>query len=499
METGKAQSLKKIMEFRRAKLGPLRSLGVDPYPYNFGVSHRSQQIIDEFSNLQGESVAVAGRIVSLRRMGKASFFHVQDHEGKIQIYVKRDAIGDKGYRIFNEFDIGDIVGIDGTVFATKTGEISVSAESLSLLCKSLRPLPGAKEKSGATFHSFSDKEQRYRNRHLDLIVNPEVKEIFVKRARIISDVRHFLDAEGFIEVETPVLQPLYGGAFARPFKTKHATLDQELYLRIADELYLKRLIIGGFERVYELSKVFRNEGMDRKHNPEFTMLEFYAAYVDYTFLMDFTERLIQTVAESMGMSALESKEGVIDLSTPFQRVSYTDLLSGALGKDISNAEEQDLRELCHERNVDLEDNAHLGRIYEVLMREMVEPRLILPTFVTDYPKVISPLAKVKRDGNPSLVERFELFIDGHELANAFSELNDPIDQRERLEAQARLRKGGDLMAQTLDEDFLRALEIGMPPTGGVGIGIDRLIMLLTGQRSIKDVILFPAMRPRADE
>lgn len=490
MTREKEKSLKQIIQFRKDKVDHLRSLGIDPYPHRLDVSHKSCHIIEGYENLQGKSVTVAGRIVSIRRMGKASFFHIQDQEGKIQIYIKRNTVGEKAYDVFKQLDIGDIVGIGGTVFTTKMGEISISADTLTLLSKSLRPLPGVKGKEGTTFHAFGDKEQRYRRRYLDLIVNPDVKDIFKKRAKIVSAIRLFLDSEGFVEVETPVLQPLYGGAFARPFKTRHTSLNQELYLRIADELYLKRLIIGGFDQVYELSKVFRNEGMDRNHNPEFTMLEFYMAYVDYVFLMDFTEKLIQKAAESVGFSTL---------NPPFRRVSYMNILSDAVGKDISGMDENELRQVCGQEGIELEDNTHLGRIYDVLMRELVEPQLILPTFIIDYPKVISPLAKVKRDGNTALVERFELFIDGLELANAFSELNDPVDQRERLEAQAKLRERGDQQAQTLDEDFLQAIETGMPPTGGVGIGIDRLVMLLTGQRSIKDVILFPAMRPRPDK
>ncbi|MEE9167703.1 MAG: lysine--tRNA ligase [Candidatus Neomarinimicrobiota bacterium] len=495
----KEKSLHQIIEFRKEKLDAVRSLGVNPYPYSLEVTHKSHQILADFDGMDGKKVTVAGRIVSMRRMGKASFFHIQDQDGKIQIYSKRDNLSEKTYELLKQLDIGDIVGVEGAVFATKTREISISANQLILLSKSLRPLPGMKEKDGTVFHSFTDKEQRYRRRYLDLIVNPHVKDTFIKRARIVRTVRDFLDDKGFVEVETPVLQPLYGGAFASPFKTRHRTLDQELYLRIADELYLKRLIIGGFDRVYELSKVFRNEGMDRNHNPEFTMLEFYVAYVDYNFLMDFTEKLIQKAAESVDMSSLSRGEEKIDLAPPYRRISYMELLNGAVGEDVFDMNERQLRKACDRLGIELEENSHLGRIYEIMMRELTEPKLISPTFVIDYPKVISPLAKVRRDGNSALVERFELFINGHELANAFSELNDPIDQRERLENQSRLKRRGYREAQTMDEDFLQALETGMPPTGGVGIGIDRLVMLLTGQRSIKDVILFPAMRPQTHE
>jgi len=499
MSEDKQQSLKQIIEARTEKLKQLEELGITPYPYSYDVSHGSEEILSGYDKLAGKTVTVAGRIISMRRMGKASFFHIQDYRGKIQTYIKKDIVGEKAYELFKLFDIGDIVGVSGELFKTKTGEISVSCAELTLLAKSLRPLPGAKEKEGSIFHAFADKEQRYRNRYLDLIVNPEVRDTFVKRAKIITAIRSFLDGEGFVEVETPVLQPLYGGASARPFKTRHHALDQELYLRIADELYLKRLIIGGYDGVYELSKVFRNEGMDRNHNPEFTMLEFYKAYVDYLFLMNFTENLIRVAAEAIGVTTVTVGESEVDLTVPFARKPYMDLLTEAVGEDLTEADEGRLRSICGEKGIELEPGAHLGRMYEVLMRELVEPKLIAPTFVIDYPKAISPLAKIKRDGNASIVERFELFIGGAEFANAFSELNDPIDQRQRLEAQAALREKGDEEAQTLDEDFLRAVESGMPPTGGVGLGIDRLVMLLTGQKTIKDVILFPAMRPVADE
>ncbi len=487
------------MDFRLEKLEKLREMGVNPYPYQFDVSHHSGEIFENFDDLADSPVTIAGRIVSLRKMGKASFFHVQDQDGRIQVYIKRDEVGEESYAMFKLLDIGDIVGVSGTVFRTKTDEMSVSCAKLQLLSKSIRPLPGGKEKDGEVYHAFKDKEQRYRHRYLDLIVNPDVKDDFVKRANIISSIRRFLDDEGFVEVETPVLQPLYGGAFARPFVTKHNALDQTLYLRIADELYLKRLIAGGFDGVYEISKVFRNEGMDRNHNPEFTMLEFYKAYVDYHFLMDFVESLIRTAAEAVGVTKLEVEGGSIDLSKQFERSSYMDLLSGAVGQDLTDATEEELKKICSERNLELEKDAHLGRMYEVLMRDLVEPNLMAPTFVTDYPKVISPLAKMRRDGDESIVERFELFVGGAELANAFSELNDPVDQRRRFEAQVELRERGDEEAQSLDEDYLQSMEIGMPPTGGVGIGIDRLTMLLIGKTNIKDVILFPAMRPQDDE
>ena len=499
MSSDREQSLKQIMQYRLEKLEKLRDLGVNPYPYNFEVSHHSKEIVDGFDNMADKPVSVAGRIVSLRKMGKASFFQLQDMQGTIQGYIKRDEVGEGIYEIFKLLDMGDIVGISGKVFKTKTEEVSVSCEKLELLSKSIRPLPGAKEKDGEVYHAVKDKEQRYRHRHLDLIENPEVKDDFIKRARIIAAVRNFLDDAGFVEVETPVLQPLYGGASARPFTTQHLALDQTLYLRIADELYLKRLITGGFDGVYEISKVFRNEGMDRNHNPEFTMLEFYKAYVDYDFLTDLVESLIRAAAEAIDVSTLDVSGQSVDLSKPFRRARYMDLLKDAIGEDLTGATEKDLSTLCNKRKIPLEKDAHLGRMYEVLMRELVEPNLIKPIFVTDYPKVISPLAKVRRDGNESIVERFELFMDGGELANAFSELNDPLDQRRRFEDQVQLRERGDEEAHTLDEDYLQSVETGMPPTGGVGMGIDRLTMLLIGKKNIKDVILFPAMRPQDDE
>lgn len=499
MTSDKAQSLKQIIKFRVEKLDKIREMGVNPYPYSFERTHHSSNVLKNFDALEYSKVSLAGRIVSLRKMGKAAFFHLHDQEGKIQIYIKQDEVGEEVYSIFKLMDIGDIVGISGKVFKTKTKEVSVNCKNLCLLSKSIRPLPGGKEKDGEMYHAFKDKEQRYRHRYIDLIVNPDVKNDFIKRGKIISSIRKFLDDSDFVEVETPVLQPLYGGAFARPFITKHNALDQALYLRIADELYLKRLITGGFDGVYEIAKVFRNEGMDRNHNPEFTMLEFYKAYVDYVFLMDFVESLIRNAAKAVGITCIEIGEDKIDLAMPFDRVAYMDLLNDVFGDDLTNATEKDLKKLCIARNIELEKDAHLGRIYEVLMREFVEPKLLRPTFVTDYPKVISPLAKIRRDGNESIVERFELFIGGGELANAFSELNDPIDQRHRFEEQVALRERGDEEAQNLDEDYLQSVEIGMPPTGGVGIGIDRLVMLLIGKTNIKDVILFPTMRPQDDD
>lgn len=488
------RSLNQIINFRKEKLQKLREAGVNPYPYTFSTTHYSDEIHSSYDELEKKDVAVAGRIMSLRKMGKAAFCHIQDSHGKIQSYVRRDDVGEDSYANFKLLDIGDYVGIEGYVFKTRTEEISVHASSVTILAKSIRPLPVVKEKDGEVFDAFSDKEQRYRNRHLDLIVNPDVRRTFVERAKIISSLRLFLDERGFLEVETPVLQPLYGGANARPFITHHNTLDQELYLRIADELYLKRLIIGGFDKVYELAKDFRNEGMDRNHNPEFTMLEFYQAYADYHMIIDFVEEMIRYAASSVGSLQKTWGDMDIDLSKPFERKPIFELLQEAVGRDVSNADENELREICTENDIAISDKTNYGQILDELMRRLVEPKLIQPTFVMDHPKAISPLAKKHRSGNEDIVERFELFIGGAEFANAFSELNDPVDQRQRLEAQATLRKEGDEEAQPVDENFLQAVEYGMPPTGGVGVGVDRLVMLLTENRWIKDVLLFPAMK-----
>ena len=488
------QSLKQIIQFRREKLDAIRAAGVNPYPYRFDATHTSVAVKENYSELENQDVTVAGRIMSLRVMGKASFVHIQDQAGRIQSYVRRDDVGADNYQVFKKLDIGDILGVSGYVFTTKTGEISIHAKTITILAKSIRPLPIVKEKDGDTFDAFQDKELRYRNRHLDLIVNPGIRAIFIKRAKIISAVRKYFDERDFLETETPVLQPLYGGASAQPFVTHHNALDQKLYLRIADELYLKRLIIGGFARVYEISKDFRNEGMDRNHNPEFTMLEFYQAYVDYEFQMDLVENLVQTVAAQVDALKVRWNGVEIDLSRPFARRPILDLLREATGRELGSAAVSEMVAVCKEFEIGVPDSPNYGQLLDLLMKELVEPNLLQPTFVIDYPKAISPLAKLHRSGDPELVERFELFIGGAEFANAFTELNDPIDQRERFDAQARLRAAGDEEAQVLDENFLQAVECGMPPTGGVGLGIDRLVMLLTEQRSIRDVIFFPAMR-----
>ena len=433
--------------------------------------------------------------MALRKMGKASFIHVMDDKGRIQVFIKKDNVGEKIYDAFKLMDIGDFIGISGVVFKTKVGEISISAEKFDVLSKSIRPLPIVKEKEGEVYDAFTDKELRYRNRHLDLIVNAETRSTFIKRTQIINEIRTTLNAKQFLEVETPVLQSIYGGANARPFTTHHNALDQKLFLRIADELYLKRLIIGGFEKVYEMSKDFRNEGMDKNHNPEFTMLEFYWAYADYEDCMELVEEIIRNAAKCIGDLKINWGKLKIDLSKKFEKKSFYALLEEATGVDIEKMDKSEMLTVCKDNNIEIEDNCNVGQMLDGLMSTLVEPNLIAPTFVIDYPKSISPLAKLKRDGSDNIVERFELFIGGAEFANSFSELNDPIDQRSRLEEQSKLRDQGDEEAQPIDEEFIRAMEVGMPPTGGVGIGIDRLIMLLTNNHWIRDVILFPTMRP----
>lgn len=493
--TEKNKSINQIIDFRKEKLNKLKELGINPYPHKFSPTHKSIEILDGFNNLENKIVCIAGRIMALRKMGKASFIHVMDDKGRIQIFIKKDNVGENIYDAFKLMDIGDFIGISGVVFKTKVGEISISAEKFDVLSKSIRPLPIVKEKEGEVYDAFTDKELRYRNRHLDLIVNAETRSTFIKRTQIINEIRATLNAKQFLEVETPVLQPIYGGANARPFTTHHNALDQKLFLRIADELYLKRLIIGGFEKVYEMSKDFRNEGMDKNHNPEFTMLEFYWAYADYEDCMELVEEIIRNAAKRIGDLKINWGKLKIDLSKKFEKKSFYALLEKATGVDLEKMDKSEMLTVCKDNNIDIEDNYNVGQMLDGLMSTLVEPNLIAPTFVIDYPKSISPLAKLKRDGSDNIVERFELFIGGAEFANSFSELNDPIDQRSRLEEQSKLRDQGDEEAQPIDEQFIRAMEIGMPPTGGVGIGIDRLIMLLTNNHWIRDVILFPTMRP----
>ena len=488
------KSLSQIINFRIEKLSKLKNLGFEPYPHKYERTHTSTEIINNYKNLEHKNVSISGRVMALRKMGKASFIHIMDAFGQIQVFIKKDTVGEKVYEAFKLIDIGDFLGINGIVFKTKTKEISINTRQITILSKSIRPLPIVKEKEGELFDAFNDKELRYRNRHLDLIVNPETRDVFRKRTEIISEIRSTLDSKQFMEVETPVLQPIYGGANARPFTTYHNALGQKLFLRIADELYLKRLIIGGYERVYEIAKDFRNEGMDRSHNPEFTMLEFYWAYADYNDCMVLVEEIIRNAARKVGNLSIKWGDLNIDLSKRFERKTFYGLLNEAIGLDISLMNDNELFDVCKSQNLELDKNVNTSQMLDNLMSTLIEPKLINPTFVIDYPKSISPLAKLKRDGSEDIVERFELFIGGSEFANSFTELNDPIDQRERLEAQAILKEKGDEEAQLLDEDFIRAMEVGMPPTGGVGIGIDRLVMLLTNNRWIRDVIFFPTMR-----
>jgi len=495
-----AEELNTLMVRRREELEELKRRGIQPYPYAFDRTARSADIKTAFTDDQPpRDVAIAGRIMSLRRMGKASFCHVEDMQGRIQVYLKRDDLGEV-YDAFRLMDIGDIIGVEGFVFRTKTGEISVHARSLMLLAKSLRPIPTPKEKvdeqgNTTVYDPFSDKELRYRQRYIDLVVNPRVREVFQKRARIISAVRSFLDGQGFLEVETPILQPQYGGAFARPFVTHHNTLDVDLYLRIADELYLKRLIVGGFDGVYEISKDFRNEGMDKSHNPEFTMLEVYAAYRDYLWMMGMVEEMMAHVAQVVnGSPRVSMGDTEIDFTPPWKRISMFDAIRERTGLDLLGKTEAEVRGAAKQLHVEVAPADGLGKIIDEIFSEKVEPHLIQPTFITDYPVEMSPLAKRHRS-LPGLVERFEAICNGHEICNAFSELNDPLDQRARFEEQMRARARGEEEVQPLDEDFLRALEYGMPPTAGLGVGIDRITMLLTGQESIRDVMFFPQMKP----
>jgi len=488
------EELNELLKIRREKLSKLKEKNLNPYPYSFKRTHLSSEIIVNFETLSQNSrkVVIAGRIVTFRYHGKTSFFHLLDNQGKIQVYIKADEIGEEKFSLLDLFDIGDIVGVTGTVFKTKTGEITVRATDLVMLSKSLRPLP---EK----WHGLQDKELRYRQRYLDLIATPGVKEIFIKRAKITKALRNFLDERGFVEVETPILQPLYGGAFARPFKTFHNALGTHLYLRIADELYLKRLIVGGIEKVYEFCKDFRNEGMDRNHNPEFSMIELYVAYADYNDIMELTENLIVHAAkEALGSATITYQGNQINLTPPWRRISLYDSIKEKIGKDLSNKSADEIFEIACDLNLNAKlDKNNRGKLIEAIFEEKVQPDLIQPTFIIDYPVEMSPLAKRHRS-NPDLTERFEAFIAAGEVGNAFSELNDPIDQRARFEEQMKLRALGDEEAQVLDEDFLKALEHGMPPCGGLGIGIDRLTMILTDSTSIRDVILFPQMKPETD-
>ncbi len=492
------EDINDLISQRIKKLEELRSIGINPYGNSFRVNDSSGAITDKYSSLSAEELAakqhhctLAGRIIALRSFGKAAFAHIQDNDGRIQIYIKKDGVGEDAYSIFKKVDIGDFIGIAGILFRTKTGELTIEVEKFSILSKSIRPLP---EK----WHGLTDIEARYRQRYVDLIVNSDVKNVFKTRSRIIKEIRDYLDSHGFLEVETPMMQPIPGGATARPFKTHHNALGIDLYLRIAPELYLKRLIIGGFERVYEINRNFRNEGLSIKHNPEFTMLEFYMTYSDYNDLMILTEEMITTLSNKItGGMKISAWGHEIDLTPPWDRLTLRDSVIKYTNIDKKVLEDRNLAiEWARREEIPVKGDESLARIILEIFEKKVEEHLIKPTFIIDYPTEISPLARRKND-DPDITERFELYIAGIEVANAFSELTDPEDQRQRFLAQEKERAVGDEEAHKMDEDFIRALEYGMPPTAGEGIGIDRVVMLFTGQRSIRDVILFPHMRPEA--
>ncbi|GGE21622.1 lysine--tRNA ligase [Marinithermofilum abyssi] len=491
------EEINELLQVRRDKLDTLREKGVDPFGRKFDRTHTAEEILDRYDELskeeleeKGERVAIAGRLIAKRKQGKASFAHLQDMSGRIQIYVRKDRVGEEQYDVFSMADLGDWLGVEGVVFKTNRGETSVKADSVTFLSKSLRPLP---EK----FHGLKDVELRYRKRYLDLIMNPEVKDTFITRSRIISSIRRYLNDRGYLEVETPTMHTIPGGAAARPFITHHNALDIDLYMRIAIELHLKRLIVGGMEKVYEIGRVYRNEGISTRHNPEFTMMELYEAYADFHDIMDLTENLITHVAkEVLGSEQVEYDGQKIDLAKPWARKSMVDLVKEHVGVDFSQQlSDEEARKLAEEHGVEIQPNHTFGHILNEFFEQKVEDKLIQPTFVYGHPVEISPLAR-KNDEDPRFTDRFELFIVGREHANAFTELNDPIDQRERFEAQLREKAQGNDEAHPMDEDFLEALEYGMPPTGGLGIGIDRLVMLLTDSASIRDVLLFPTMRER---
>ena len=483
--------LNQLLQIRRDKLSKLKEEGKDPFEITkFNRTHTSKEIVDNYDELEGKDVTIAGRIMAKRIMGKASFCHIQDGDGKIQSYVSINDLGEESYKQFKEDDIGDIIGITGFVFKTRTGEISIHAKELTLLSKSLRPLP---EK----FHGLKDTDLRYRQRYVDLIMNPEVKDTFMKRIQILQEVKNVLNEKGYLEVETPILNTIAGGASARPFITHHNTLDMDMYLRIANELYLKRLIVGGFDKVYEMGRMFRNEGMDIKHNPEFTNIELYAAYQDYNDMMDITEEIISKVAlKVLGTTKITYQGTEIDLTPSWKRISMINSIKEVTGVDFNNINtDEEAKKVAEELHVELDElKLTRGEIINQVFEAKVEDTLIQPTFIYDYPVEVSPLTK-RKPSDPRLTERFEVFIGAREYGNAYSELNDPIDQYERFKKQAEARDAGDEEANMMDEDFVTALEYGMPPTGGLGIGIDRLVMLLTDSASIRDVLLFPTMKP----
>lgn len=483
------QDINQLLKVRREKLADLQANGKDPFQITkFDVTHHSVDVKEDYGRLEGTSVTVAGRMMFKRVMGKASFCNVQDLKGNLQIYVARDSIGEDSYKDFKKYDVGDILGITGEVFKTKTGEISVHASSVTLLSKSLQILP---EK----FHGLTDTDMRYRQRYVDLIMNQEVKDTFVKRSKVISSIRKYLDAQGFMEVETPMLVSNAGGAAARPFETHFNALNEDIKLRISLELYLKRLIVGGLERVYEIGRVFRNEGLDTRHNPEFTLMELYQAYTDYHGMMDLTENLYRYVAKEVTGSEIITYNGhEMDLSKPFERITMVEAVKRYANVDFDEIHSaQEAKKIADERHIEYEDRHEKGDILNLFFEEFVEEHLIQPVFIMDHPIEISPLTK-KKPENPEYVERFEFFMNGWEMANAYSELNDPIDQRERFEAQEKLLAAGDAEANQTDEDFLNALSIGMPPTGGIGFGIDRMVMMMTDAAAIRDVLLFPTLK-----
>ncbi len=492
-------------QIRRNSLNELYKLGINPYPQAaFEVNVNTAQIAEEFDDndlSKFENVSIGGRIMSRRIMGAASFCELQDAHGRVQLYIKRDEIcPGEDKTLYNTvfkrlLDIGDFIGVKGFVFRTQAGEVSIHVKELTVLSKSLRPLPIVKEKDGVVYDAFTDPEQRYRMRYVDLVVNDKVKNIFIARTKIINSMRNFFNENGYLEVETPILQSIPGGATARPFITHHNALDIPMYMRIANELYLKRLIVGGFDGVYEFSRNFRNEGMDRTHNPEFTCMEIYVAYKDYIWMMDFTERMIErVVTEVFGTDTVKVGDNEICFKRPFKRISMIDSIKEKTGIDITGMDEAQLREVCKQLNIEIDDTMGKGKLIDEIFGEKCEGTYIQPTFITDYPVEMSPLCKRHRE-NPELTERFELMVNGKELANAYTELNDPIDQRARFEEQMKLSERGDNEAMFIDQDFLRAMEYGMPPTSGMGIGIDRLVMLLTGQLAIQEVLFFPTMRP----
>jgi lysyl-tRNA synthetase class 2 len=490
-EQNEEQDLSEILKVRRAKLKDLQDKNNDPFKIvKYDVTDSTQNILDNFETLEGRNTSIAGRLMSKRGMGKAGFCDLQDRDGRIQLYVRKDEVGDESYEMFKKYDIGDIVGVKGEIFKTHMGQISIKVKEITLLSKSLQPLP---EK----WHGLKDTDLRYRQRYVDLIVNPEVKNTFILRSKIIKSIRKFLDDRGFLEVDTPLLNTIPGGAAARPFITHHNTLDIDMYLRIAPELYLKRLIVGGMEKVYEMGRMFRNEGMSIKHNPEFTMMEVYEAYTDYKGMMELTENLISTVAmETLGTTKIMYQGQEIDLTPPWNRLSMIEAVKKYSGVDFDSIKtDEEAKAAAEEKKVHVKPGMTRGEILNLMFEEFAESNLVQPTFIYDYPVEVSPLTK-RKPGHPELTERFEFFITGREMGNAYSELNDPVDQKERFVNQVKKRDSGDEEANMMDEDYVTALEYGMPPTGGLGIGVDRLIILLTDSASIRDILLFPTMKPR---